>query len=97
MSFAVQKRQRALDQARRAALAKLGCEFCGATKDEIRDEQHRLKAEFLARQASSNGLTALSPAQRDSPGRGPSFPARATTSTAHTTNEPAAATSATGS
>lgn len=43
-------RQRKLEKARRDARAVLGCEACGASRDDIRTEQAWLKAAYLARQ-----------------------------------------------
>jgi hypothetical protein len=47
---AAKEKRRRLERARREALKDLGCESCGASKEEIRDEQHRLRREFYARQ-----------------------------------------------
>lgn len=45
------RRRVALEKARRHARAVLGCEHCGASKEEIRGEQHRLRDEMYARLA----------------------------------------------
>lgn len=49
--------KRRLERARREALARVGCLDCGASKDEIRGEQARLRAEMYARLAARNGHT----------------------------------------
>jgi hypothetical protein len=49
MSLGVSTERKRIEKARREAQARLGCAWCGASKDDIRDEQARLKADFYAR------------------------------------------------
>jgi hypothetical protein len=45
--------QHRLEKARKEARKNLGCESCGASKEDIRTEQSRLRAEMYARKAAA--------------------------------------------
>lgn len=48
----VTKERKRRERLRAEALALLGCEMCGASKEDIRTEQARLRAAFYKRQAA---------------------------------------------
>lgn len=57
-ALGAQTRQRALEKARKEALARIGCLDCGMSRHDLSNEQPRLKAEFLARHAKRTAAAA---------------------------------------